>query len=167
MTQNNRLGYVNTLHYRNKLTIIRGLPGSGKSTYGRQLANQTGAIFIEPDMFCMHRGEYHYTAQLYEDATKRALHLLHVAQCDCIYADVLPTQNDVMRVYNSFFFGNYGCGSWDELRIVTLKITVEESLAKNIHHVAECDIRRMASSWEPVLKEEVMRVSECLLYEEI
>lgn len=159
--------HMNTLHYRNKLTIIRGLPGSGKSTYGRQLANQTGAIFIEPDMFCIHGGDYRYTASHYEDATRRALNLLHNAQCDCIYADVLPTQNDVMRVYNSFFFGAYGQGTAEELRIVTLKITVEESLAKNIHHVAECDIRRMAATWEPVLQEEVMRVSECLLYEEI
>ena len=159
--------YMNTSHYRNKLTIIRGLPGSGKSTLGRMLARQSGSIFIEPDMFCIHGGDYHYTAKQYEDATRRALHLLHNAQCDCIYADVLPTMDDVMRVYNSFFFGSYGQGTADELRIITLKITVEESLAKNVHHVAECDIRQMAAKWEPVLSEEVTNVSECLIYEEI
>ena len=155
------------LHLRNKLTIVRGLPGSGKSTYGRKLAQMSGAIFIEPDMFCIHSGNYLYTAQRYEEATRRALHLLHNAQCDCIYADVLPTLADVTRVYNSFFFGSYGCGSWEELRIITMKLTVEESLARNIHHVAEDDIRRMAARWEPAMKEEVITVSDCLIYEEI
>lgn len=31
------------------LTIIRGMPGSGKSTLGRRLAAEQNALFIEPD----------------------------------------------------------------------------------------------------------------------
>jgi len=36
-----------------KLTIVRGLPGSGKTTYAETLASTTGANHYEADMFFM------------------------------------------------------------------------------------------------------------------
>ena len=153
------------MSHRNKLTIIRGLPGSGKSTLGRKLAAESGGIFIEPDMFLIHSGEYGYTPQRYEEAVRQALMLAHKADCDVIYADVLPTRLDVTRVYNSFHFGNYGQGQDKEFRVISLRITVEESLEKNIHHVNEADIRRMAETWETIPVEEEMQVGEFLFYE--
>lgn len=40
----------------NVLTLIRGLPGSGKSTYGRSL----GTYLFEADMYFMRDGAYQY-----------------------------------------------------------------------------------------------------------
>lgn len=34
-----------------KLTLIRGLPGSGKSTMARKIALETGALHVEADMW--------------------------------------------------------------------------------------------------------------------
>ena len=34
-----------------KLTLIRGLPGSGKSTMARKIALETGALHVESDMW--------------------------------------------------------------------------------------------------------------------
>ena len=34
-----------------KLTLIRGLPGSGKSTMARKIAIETGALHVEADMW--------------------------------------------------------------------------------------------------------------------
>jgi predicted kinase len=34
-----------------KLTLIRGLPGSGKSTMARQVTAETGALHVEADMW--------------------------------------------------------------------------------------------------------------------
>lgn len=41
-----------------RLTIIRGLPGSGKSTFAERLAEKEHAIHIEADMFHMREGKY-------------------------------------------------------------------------------------------------------------
>lgn len=38
------------------LTIVRGLPGSGKSTYARKLSAETGAMLIEPDALLVRGG---------------------------------------------------------------------------------------------------------------
>ena len=42
------------------LTIIRGLPGAGKSTLAQRLAQSTNAEHIEADQFFMYHGEYIY-----------------------------------------------------------------------------------------------------------
>ena len=42
----------------NKLTIIRGLPGSGKSTYAAR--NYPDTFHVETDMFHVHYGEYDF-----------------------------------------------------------------------------------------------------------
>lgn len=40
------------------LTIIRGLPGSGKSTFAKKAF--PGVFHVEQDMFFIHNGKYHY-----------------------------------------------------------------------------------------------------------
>ena len=150
-----------------KLTVIRGLPGSGKSTLGRRLAAESGAIFVEPDMFLLHGGKYFYTANRYEDAVKKALFFIKHAECDVVYADVLPTLADVLRVHNAYFWCQTDATVHHEFRLIALRISVEEALARNVHHVNEDDIRRMADSWQNCLGEERCLVGEFLFYESI
>lgn len=50
-----------------ELIIIRGLPGSGKSTRAKQ--QYPDYLHYEPDhLFCDTRGRYRFDAQLFEDA---------------------------------------------------------------------------------------------------
>ena len=51
-----------------KLTIFRGLPGAGKSKLARQLAEQTGALFVEPDMLMIKHSKYCYEKELFKSA---------------------------------------------------------------------------------------------------
>ncbi len=134
------------------LTIVRGLPGSGKSTYARKLADDTGAMVIEPDALLVFGGAYHYTPDRYIMACDTAGWLAwHLGQqgIDMIYADVLPTKDDVLKVRNTV---------WDEVptdkrhAIVVHDmplLTVDESMARNRHAVRREDIERMATDWEP------------------
>lgn len=132
---------MSTLH------IFRGLPGSGKSTAARKLAEETGAILIEPDALLVENGGYVYTLELYATATKVAKRIVTevaVWGADMIYADVLPRRADVRGVIDWAvnFERNY--------RIVVhdLKITPEESKLRNRHNVRPEDIDRMAREWE-------------------
>ena len=43
-----------------RLTIVRGLPGTGKTTYACDLALETGALFVEADMFRVRDGKYRF-----------------------------------------------------------------------------------------------------------
>lgn len=145
-----------------KLTIFRGLPGSGKSTAARSLAEKTGAMLIEPDMFLMRSGNYEYTPARYAHAVEQAHLMLNsmgyldwrsysTFYPDVIYADVLPTAkeiNDLIRY-----------SGYTDIEIITLPITLEESRQRNIHNVREEDLLAMQESFQTIAydseKEEV------------
>lgn len=127
------------------LTIIRGLPGSGKSTLARKIAADTGAIHIEPDMFCMQEGAYNYTPERYAKAFDNARviisQLAYNMECDIIFADVLP-QTGQVDSFRYLIPSNY------KIVVQDLHISKEESLQRNKHNVRPEDIERMSAAWQ-------------------
>ena len=132
------------------ITFVRGLPGSGKSTFARSIMEKTGAILIEPDMFLINNYEYRYTPERWEQAKILAQRIVEgIAQrqhADIIYADVLPRVNDVDSIVRDLQW--YGVTAryfvWEMPRI-----TREESIARNRHNVRPEDIDQMIRDWEP------------------
>ena len=139
------------------LTIVRGLPGSGKSSYVRKLAANTGAMLIEPDALLVTGGEYCYTQRLFNVACVFSLELLQKigeAGADVIYADVLAARAYVRDVIHAYRNGNRRSFSHSEtgFSIVVIDmplLTVDESMARNRHQVRREDIERMSTEWEP------------------
>lgn len=138
------------------LTIIRGLPGCGKSTYARQLAAETGAMLIEPDALLVKGGVYRYSDEDYTQAlwvARRMLYSAVLCGCDVIYADVLENRDLVVSCAFVAKDSPYNYA----LRVIDMPLlTVDESMARNRHAVRREDIERMHAAWQPweALKQE-------------
>lgn len=70
------------------LTIIRGLPGSGKSTYAR--SHFPGILLVEADMFAMVLGAYRFSIDRLKKCHDAAQHVVFIA-LDC--GAIWPTMN--------------------------------------------------------------------------
>ena len=139
-----------------RLIIIRGLPGSGKTSEGHRIAKKTGALFLEPDMLLMHDGEYRYSQKDYDLAVSSMRAILGVVgslEGDVIYADVLPTRADVQAIIDKVAF--LGSVHYD-VRVIALNIDAAESFERNVHHVRHEDIMRMERDWEAWEGEELV-----------
>lgn len=131
------------------IKILRGLPGSGKSSLARRLSMNDSILVVEPDAFIMNLGVYEYSEERFLMANKVARAIVAEAGkigCDCIFADVLPTLEEVKQIA----WDNYcGLNSRNYFEVIDLpKITAEESMHRNTHGVIFDDILKMAAKWE-------------------
>ena len=130
------------------LTIIRGLPGSGKSTLGRRLAAEQNALFIEPDMLMYQNGEYKYDPAAYSVVVGSTYLVLreffaYTPQAHAVFADVLPRKIDVQHLIQYLHNQRH-------VKVIDMPLlSVEESIRRNIHRVRREDIEYMAKLWEP------------------
>jgi len=133
------------------LSIIRGLPGSGKSRFAHLLSEKSGAILIEPDMFLTQNTFYLYDEDRYFTARILARQImaaiLENQASDMIYADVLPKPEDVHKLIGYVAGGDVYHIKYSVVDMPL--ITREESLARNTHNVRPEDIDRMIAEWRP------------------
>ena len=126
-----------------KLTIFRGLPGSGKSTE----ANKLGTLVLSPsDMYSMRDGKYQWCQEYQERSKEWCLEILEFCfmhEMDITIAEVLPTIKSVMKYVTPALAKGYN------IEVIDLECTIEESLKRNIHNVPIEHIEGMAKAFEP------------------
>lgn len=123
-----------------KLTIIRGLPGSGKSTTAKKIAEETGAKHFEADMFFIdEHGEYNFRP-----------HQIRWAHhwCQAKVACWLDAKNVV--VSNTFTM-RWEMEPYFEMANIygaDVEVIVANGNWPNIHGVPQDVIDRMRERWE-------------------
>lgn len=134
-----------------KLAIImRGVPGSGKSTMARQLAQLLGYnddVIHSTDNYFIVNGEYQFDpSKIRENHTKN----FEAFKADCeegldvVICDNTNTQKWEYERYVSVARDN----GYAVALISTPMLSVEESFERNTHEVPRESIQAMISRWE-------------------
>ena len=119
-----------------KLTLIRGLPGSGKST----MAKAMGCFHVEADMFHVRDGVYQWDL-----ANVKKAH----AWCARMVEQALEMGMDV--VVSNTFVKRWEMERYEELAReahATLNVIVATGNYKDVHDVPAATLARMRESWE-------------------
>lgn len=123
-----------------KLTLIRGLPGSGKSTRAKEISRRAGAVHLEADMWFMRNGKYDF------DPSK--LFLAHrwcqeQTEQNLKMGNSVVVSNTFTRKREAQFYIDLANRLGVELEIITA--TGDYG---SIHDVPDEAIERMRARWE-------------------
>ena len=135
-----------------KLTIVRGIPGSGKSTWAKQHCQ---CMLVENDMFLYENGKYIWTPE----RQQRAIDL-----CFTITADLLAKGIDVV-VCNTFTKRSYitkyiALAKESNAEVEVIKV-IGRPEWKNIHNVPANVYENMKKSFEDWPGEIVIDNNRC------
>ncbi|MEZ8656473.1 AAA family ATPase [Vibrio sp. 10N.222.54.F12] len=124
---------------KQKLTLVRGIPGSGKTT----MASKLDAHLVEADMFFVDKdGNYNYCSQYIKDAH---------AWCQLEMKRLLRSGHDVV-VANTFIRCWEVQGYIEAAQSLNLELDVEvieaEGKYQNIHGVPDRTVERMKNQYE-------------------
>lgn len=122
-----------------KLYIIRGLPGSGKSTYAKKI----GCFHVEADMFHVCNGKYQFDPKNVKAAHEWCQFMVRIAMTKGIDVVVSNTSTKKWEVEEYLKFAkefNY------DVEIIAL---VSKNYG-NIHNVPEDVLSNMKDRWESI-----------------
>jgi predicted kinase len=136
--------------------IMRGLPGSGKSTIARQLRG-SGGLVASTDDYWQHGCRYEYDASRIMDAhdwNQARFRAAVRAEVPIIVVDNTNIMERHWRPYADFARAN---GYTVEFVEVDSGLSDEELAARNTHRVPLDVIQRMRANWEPLPGEEARK----------
>lgn len=129
-----------------KLTLIRGIPGSGKSTRAKEIVDAYTVILEADEFFYMEDGTYNFNFKFLPDAHKlcqaQAAYFLHQG-VDIIISNTSINLSEIKTYWD--LAKRFGA----EFEI----INCTENYG-SIHNVPEETINRMSQNFEPITTEE-------------
>ena len=123
-----------------RLLIIRGLPGSGKSTTAKKLSQQFNVAHFENDAYLMHDGKYMWTPETAKEAARKCfedtMSELRSGR-DAIVSNVFVTVKAVNKYANA--------AKHLGVRVMVMRMTGDYG---NVHDVPAGTLRSMKNQFE-------------------
>lgn len=127
------------------MVLIRGLPGSGKSSLAYEIANyEYGCDYFEADMFFEDNGEYRFDASKLREAHQWCLNRTGdalFAGKSVVVSNTFTTFEEMRQYFH--LANDFGC------KLVVIECTGNFG---TIHGVPEATIERMRDRWLPTEK---------------
>ncbi len=127
---------------KQKITVIRGIAGSGKTTLANKIAQETGAVVVEADDFYTHNGVYKYDnnlikqAHIYCDVLIRKY--LHHG-CDVIVSNTSLASWQVEKLIQT---------AWEVVPNIDVEVLRTTSEYKSVHNVPNTVIEQMKARFQ-------------------
>jgi len=133
-----------------KLTLIRALPGAGKSTLALKLAKEKNNVAVAADDFFTHDdGSYNFNFNLIQVAHEWCLGtaFFHLSRGKDVFVHNTFVERWTIEKYCDFAHrNNY---DWDIVEPTTKwRYDVKECAVKNSHGLTETMIQKMWDKWE-------------------
>jgi hypothetical protein len=129
-----------------KLVLVRGLPGSGKSTFARELS-AAGYVHLETDMYFIENGHYRFNPAFLSMAHK---------WCQSMCKGDLLSGLDV--VVSNTFTQLWEMEPYFKMGAHTVTIVECTGHYGNVHGVPADKVKAMADRWEKVTPEWLERM---------
>ena len=122
------------------MTILRGIPGSGKSTIAEAMQIASGAVICSADHYFMKEGEYKFNHTLLETAHKMCQDKALEAMSNDISVIIDNTNllPDHIKVYI-----NMAQKFRATVQLIQVHTNVDTAVARNVHNVPSGAIRNM------------------------
>lgn len=130
------------------LTIVRGLPGSGKSTFARQEMFYKNAIHLEADMYFIDNGEYKFNPQLISQAHRW-----------CQESARIFLNNDYNVVISNTFTQKWEIEPYLKMaEAVGVNVKIYRCMGNygSVHGVPETSLEKMRNRFEDLENEELI-----------
>ena len=132
-----------------RLIFVGGLPGSGKTTFARYIAQETGGFDVAADDFFTRGGDYKFEPAKLADAHKWCQDYVRWEFNQGDFATIVVHNTGSRRWEREVYreIAEQAGAEYTEI-FVNTNLTDEELAARNVHGVPANVIKKMRERWE-------------------